>query len=100
MYGGLTTGQIYSWNIKSGDIVGCYDAHHRKISYLKKICPRVLASVECGGCEVLLWDTLSVRLEHKLVLDHEITKVALAGERLFVLAERHYLYVFNTEGRL
>lgn len=62
VYGGLTTGEIYSWNIKSGEIVGNYCGHTNKIIALSKIDERVLVSVECGGKELRLWDTISSTL--------------------------------------
>ena len=79
--------------------MGCYNHHTSRIISLQKINSRVLASVAFGDSEVVLWDTLSSRLEDRVRISHKITSVASTEEQLFLIGERHYLYVFNVEER-
>ena len=59
----------------------------------------MLTSIELASKEVVLLDTLSARLEDRVKLAHQITAFTATEERLFIIAERHHLYVFDTEKR-
>jgi len=96
MYGGYEDGDIYCWNIKSGEVLYSMKGHTKSITKLAMLNARVLLSASTDHT-LRCWDTISGTGEAIVKFDGSIGHVMVHNKIVYVLISNNQIGLFNSE---
>jgi len=96
VYGGYETGEVYCWNLKSGDVIYAMAGHTKSVKQLIQLNPRIIASSSSDNT-IRCWDTTTGMCESVIKLEGAINHMVQDGKLLYVLLGHSVISVINTD---
>jgi WD40 repeat protein len=96
MYGGYEGGDVYCWNLKSGEVIYAMPGHTRAVKQLLKLNPRIIISSSSDNT-IRCWDTTSGVCESIIKFDGAINRMLKDGKSLYILIGHNKISILNAE---
>jgi len=95
VYGGYIGGDVYGWNLKTGEIIYTMPGHTKSVKQIIQLNARIIAS---SGSDFMIrcWDTTTGLCESVIQLDGAINQMVKDDKYLYVLTGHNTINVINS----